>query len=211
MNAQAEAPRALRIGLVVALVLAIAPLGFAVQYARTYFAERAGLSAEGQMNTMRGVPWFKPEYRTFVRRLSARLPESAGILIEPSALQDPNPGGRTRWFLYLSNDLHPRRVYVHGATWASGTLVDYPEWIRLNLETLDTGAMGGGGLGALLEREDRMAAANAAAVERGVEWKLTFPISTRFRTRDLALYKWADGWQPIDLATFLETGAEVAP
>lgn len=204
-------PLGLRIALGVALVLSIPPLGFAVQYVRTWKAERQGLSIEAQMAAMRGVPWFKPEYLKFVRRLATRLPEDAGILVEPSRLDEPLPGGRTRWFLYLSNDLHPRRVYVHGSTWASGTLVDYPEWIRLNLEELDTDGSGVGDLGRALLRDERMAAANAAAEERGVRYKLTYPIGKRFRVGDLGWYEWIEGaWQARDLAEFLGQGAESA-
>lgn len=203
--------RGLTGALIVTLALAIAPLGFAVQYTRSYFRERAGKSIEAQELTMKGVPWFKPEYKNFVRRLSQALPPDAGILIEPNALLEPNPGGRTRWFLYLSNDLYPHRVYVHGASWASGTLVEYPEWIRLNLEELDTDGSGLADIGAILNREDAERAAAQALRERGVDWKLSYPISTRFRIKDLALSHWqsegdSPGWVRIDLDAFLKSG-----
>lgn len=207
-----QAPaRGLTGALIVTLVLSIAPLSFAVQYARSYFRDRAGKSIEGQELAMRGVPWFKPEYKNVVRRLAQALPPDAGILIEPNALFDSNPGGRTRWFLYLSNDLYPHRVYVHGPKWASGTLVDYPEWIRLNLDELDTDGSGLADLGAILHREDAQRAATAALRERGVDWKLSYPISTRFRVKDLALSQWqtkgdSEGWVRIDLDAFLKSG-----
>ncbi len=203
--------RGLTAALIVTLVLAVAPLGFAVQYARSYFRDRAGKSIEGQQLAMRGVPWFKPEYLNVVRRLKQALPPDAGILIEPNALLDANQGGRTRWFLYLSNDLYPHRVYVHGPKLASGTLVEYPEWIRLNLDELDTDGSGLADLGAILNREDAERAATLALRERGVDWKLSFPISTRFRVKDLALSHWqvegdSAGWVRVDLDVFLKSG-----
>lgn len=210
-----RAPRPVHVALVVALLFSIPPAGFAVQYVRTYAAERAGRSIEGQMHAMRGVPWFKPEYRGFVRRLSQRLPEDAALLVEPSGQPDPNPGGRTRWFLYLSNDLFPRRVFVHDAKHASGTLVDYPEWIRTNLIELDTAGTGAGGFAADILREERAPALEAALDARGVRWKLTYPISTRFRVSELALYERVrvEGspaeWVERDLEAFLAGEADL--
>ena len=195
------------------IALCVFPLAFAQLYTRTYFTTRAGEDLEAQRLTMLGVPWFKPEYRQFVRRLKERLPADTALLVEPSSVaqDEPPPGSRTRWFLYLANDLYPLRVFVRDPKNASGTLVDYPTWVDLHFEQLD---LDGSGLdlGGILRREQLQRADDAALDARHVEWKLTYPISTRFRIRDLGLARrTAEGdWLPLDLDIFLAEGREAA-
>ena len=196
--------------------LCLFPLGFAQLYTRTYFADRAGKDLEAQRLSLKGVPWFKGEYRVVVKRLKERLPAGAALFVEPSEIAPDErvPGGRTRWFLYLANDLYPLRVYVRDPKNASGTLVDYPAWMDLHFETLDVDGSGLG-LGGILQREALQREADAALDERQIEWKLTYPISTRFRIQELGFFRRdpaaEGGWRALDLNVFLKEGHEVAP
>ena len=94
------------------VLLTVLPLGFAAYYGRTWAAERAGKDVAAQRATLKGVPWFKPEFRRLVAGLNAALPEDARLLVEPSALDDNmnRLTGKSRWFLYLDYYLYPRRT-----------------------------------------------------------------------------------------------------
>jgi len=205
--------RRLLLPLVIAFTLF--PLGFAGLYTRTYFADRAGKNLDAQRASLKGVPWFKPEYRVLVKRLKKRLGPDAALFVEPEKIaeDEKNPGGRTRWFLYLANDLYPTRVYVRAPKLASGTLVDYPEWMDLHFEDLD---VDGSGMGftRILKRDRLRQEHNAAIDARGLRWKLTYPIAQHFRLADLHLYERDDavegGWRELDLQAFLDEAPEAA-
>jgi hypothetical protein len=194
------------------IVLALFPLAFAQLYTRTFVSTRTGKSLGAQRATLRGVPWFKPEYRALVKRLKAHLDPSDSVFIEPSSLAPDErfPGGRTRWFLYLANDLYPLRVYVREPKWASGTLVDYPRWLDLHFEELDVDGSGLG-LGAVLRREKLKKKYSTATDELELDWKLTYPVSERFRIADVRFFardpEVDGGWRELDLPDFLDGGA----
>ena len=175
----------------VVVVLTILPLGFATYYARTWATERAGKDVVEQRATLKGVPWFKPEFRKLVAGLNEALPEDARILVEPSSLDDnmKRLTGKSRWFLYLDYYLYPRRVYVRQPKLGSGTLVDYKPWIRHHTVTLDLDGSGGQDLGAVIQRERTVADETAAILERDIRWKLTYPVSEGIRIDRLRLYE----------------------
>lgn len=206
-----------RLLLPLVVLFTLFPLGFAGLYTRTYFADRAGKDLDAQRASLKGVPWFKAEYRQLVRRLKLRLSPDDALFVEPQRIADdePNPGGRTRWFLYLANDLYPIRVFVRAPKWASGTLVDYPRWMDLHFEDLDVDGSGLGFAG-ILKREELEAEGDAAIDERGIQWKLTYPIAQHFRIKDLKLYERdpdaEGGWRERDLKAFLDeaSGAKQA-
>lgn len=172
------------------VLVTVLPLGFATYYARVWVGERAGLDAVEQRATLKGVPWFKPEFRRLVDGLEATLPEDAGILVEPHALDEDMQRltGKTRWFLYLNYYLYPRRVYVRQPKLGSGTLVDYKPWIRHHMVTLDVDGSGRT-LAEAIQGERVAVEEDAAILERDVTWRLTYPVSQGFRLDRLHLYE----------------------
>jgi len=217
----------LRFVLPLVIVSAILPLGFAAFYMRTWATDRAGLNPLEQRATLKGVPWFKPEFRRFVARLEHHLPADAKLLLEPThiAAENPQPTGKTRWFLYLNYYLYPRQVYVRQPKLASGTLVDYPGWMKHHFRTLDVDGSGQD-MGQIIARERTIKAEGAALVERDIRWRLTYPIAKYFRIDQLALYERVDvervdagdadtgpgfEWRQVDLREFLGMPPRNAP
>lgn len=72
-------------------------------------------------------PWLDPELRAFVEEVRAATPEDARLLLWPERAPTPSPRGR--WYLLLAYELAPRAVLLPEAELASGTAVQYREWV----------------------------------------------------------------------------------
>ena len=53
------------------LLMALLPASYAGLYGRIWFRERRGASLEEQRTSLKGVLWFKPEFRMLVKRFKA--------------------------------------------------------------------------------------------------------------------------------------------
>lgn len=197
------------------LLMALLPASYAGLYGRIWFRERRGASLEEQRTSLKGVLWFKPEFRMLVKRLKQHLPEGAGILVEPSEIdpQEPHPSsGRTRWFLYFNYYAYPLRTYTHLPKLSSGTRMDYPDWIRYHFDVLDVDESGLG-IPGVVRRERLQKEVDGLIAERNIQWRLTYPISQSFRTSNVILYHREGGaWVPVsieDLPAVAESAAKV--
>lgn len=200
----APAPSLLRYLLPVVLIMTIFPAAFGALYTRTWLGERQGKELTQQRASLKGVPWFKPEFRALVGRLKEHLPEGTGILVEPSAIdeKETQPGGRTRWFLYLNYYAYPLRIYAHEPKLASGTLVDYTPWMDYHFEDLNVDGSFQG-VGATIKTERLVKEVEKEIDKRGIEWRLTYLISQSFRMENVALYHRENGaWTPVAIADF---------
>ncbi|MBC8330313.1 MAG: hypothetical protein H8E31_16390 [Planctomycetes bacterium] len=73
-------------------------------------------------------PWLDPEFQAFVAETRSRTPEDARILVWPE--RPPTPSPRGRWYLLLAYELAPRALLVPDPELASGTAVQYREWVE---------------------------------------------------------------------------------
>ena len=75
-----------------------------------------------------GPPWLDPELRAYAEHLREKIPADDGVLLvineRPSTLS-----GRARWFLHLNNLVFPRRLYLEDSFGASGTSVQFRQWV----------------------------------------------------------------------------------
>jgi hypothetical protein len=199
-----KAPSLLRYLLPVVILMTVFPGAFGALYTRTWLDERQGKGIDQQRASIKGVPWFKPEFRGLVKRLKEHLPEGTGILVEPHAVdeKEAQPGGRTRWFLYLNYYAYPLRIYAYEPKLASGTLVDYTPWIDHHFEALniDNSLQG---MSASIKRDRLLKDADKQIAKRDIEWRLTYPISQSFRMENVKLYHREDGaWAPVAIPAF---------
>ncbi len=198
------APSPLRLLLPLVIVLTAFPAAFGALYTRTWFAERQGKDLEQQRASMKGVPWFKPEFRALIARLKEHLPEGTGILVEPHGIdeKESQPGGRTRWFLYLNYYAYPLHIYAHEPKLASGTLVDYTPWIDHHFEVLNVDNSFQG-MAESITRERLLKKVDLEIEKRNIEWRLTYLISQSFRMENVRIFHREDGvWMPVDSADF---------
>jgi len=174
----------------VLVLIAILPFGFAIQYTRSWAVERAGEDVAAQRASLKGVPWFKPEFRRLVAGLNEALPEDAQILVEPTSIDEnmQRLTGKTRWFLYLNYYLYPRRVHVRQPKLGSGTLVEYKPWIRHHTVTLDLDGSGQT-LPEIVQGERVAAEETAWLLDSEVRWRLTYPVSQAIRIDRLQLFE----------------------
>lgn len=119
--------------------------------------------------------WLDPEFRDTVASLAAQTDPTDGILLMPRApLATYAP--RSRWFLHLNYFLYPRRLYLPYPTEASGTMVQYWDWVnRLRAEGPPQGPVWQGG--ALAE----------ALAQTGARWQLRYLPNSDFRRNDWRL------------------------
>ncbi len=73
-------------------------------------------------------PWLDSDFQAFVAEVRAGTPEDARILLWPERRPVPSPRGR--WYLLLAYELTPRAVLLPEAELASGTAVQYRQWVR---------------------------------------------------------------------------------
>jgi hypothetical protein len=73
-------------------------------------------------------PWLDPDFREFVARVRAETPEDARLLLWP--VRPPVPSPRARWYLLLAHELAPRAVLLPEPELASGTAVQYRQWVE---------------------------------------------------------------------------------
>jgi len=75
-----------------------------------------------------GPPWLDPDLRAYAEHLREKIPAEDGVLLilneRPSSLS-----GRARWFLHLNNLVFPRRLYLEDSFGASGTSVQFRQWV----------------------------------------------------------------------------------
>lgn len=174
-------PRALLALLVLSLLFTVFPVGFAVQYTQGWSEARRGRDGLTQKLSLKGVAWFKRPFLTYVMRLRNTVPEDARILCIPHPVE--TEVGDARWFLFLNHWAHPLRFYVRRPDRASGTLVDYPRWLAYNDKHPE------------LDEAER-----AALDELGIEWRLTYPVRTRFEIEEVLLERRTEaGWEPVEL------------
>ena len=83
-----------------------------------------------------GPPWLDPDLLAYAAHLRERIPNEDGILLV-MAVRPGTISGRARWFLHLNNLIFPRRMYLQDSFGASGTSVQFRQWV------LDMGARGG--------------------------------------------------------------------
>lgn len=182
-------PLLLRLLLVASLAMCSLTLAYGFHYTKGWSQARRGKSTVEQRLSLEGVPWFKRPFLEFVERLKMTVPPGAKVLVEPSYMNTPL--GRSRWFLFLNYYAYPLEFYVRRPKAASGTLVDYQEWVRYNWQVTarpDHKRMGGM-MDELLEIEDR-----------GIEWKLRIPFENFFPIKQVELFRLVDGeWVPVEL------------
>lgn len=137
-------------------------------------AERAGLVywQYGQP----GYPaWLDPEFRATVASLASQTAPEDGILLLPrKPLNTYSP--RSRWFLHLNYFLYPRALYLPYPAEASGTMVQYWDWVnRLREEGPPQGPVWQG---------QKLAEALA---QTGARWQLRYLPNNDFRASDWRL------------------------
>ena len=161
-------------GLSASLALGLLPALGAFHSARQFVTERAGKPEAEQLATLR-QPWTQPSFMRMVATLSEILPEDAKVLCTPPAGDDDS--GKSRWFLFLADALYPRQVFVRHPKPASGTLMDYPEWVAYHFEVLGTDGRRFD-LGGVLRREDEEAMIAKEVAARGIEWEFEYRADT---------------------------------
>jgi hypothetical protein len=210
-----------RISSWIARALVVACALFAVvtgAYAARYVGEwRAGRTEA----RIRQQPYRSPGFQLVVEGLRATIPPDASLLLEPVALDASGATPAWRWHLFLNEALAPIRCYVRQPARASGTLVDYPLWLRHHFpsmrlpefegqreRTQDADALSGAELAHAEER---------ALEERGIEWRLRYPqqagaLSTKGALASLELARRAgDEWQRVEIVPRQLVRARVAP
>ena len=182
-------PLLLRLLLLASLAMCSLTLAFGFQYTKGWWEVRRGRGIAEQRTSLTGVTWFKRPFVEFVERLKMTVPPDAKVLVEPTYMN--TPAGRARWFLFLNYYAYPLEFYVRLPKAASGTLVDYQEWVRYNWQvtTRPEKQWQGAMMDELLEIEDR-----------GIEWKLRIPFENFFPIKQVELFRLVDGeWQPVEL------------
>ena len=182
-------PLPVRVVLVAALLLSILPLGYAVQYTRDWAERRMGKSYERQRLSYAGVSWFQPEFQNFVTwlKLAMAEQENPSLLLTPKA--KTLESGRARWYLYLAFYIYPVPVYVRRSNLASGTLVEYPEWLKHHFELLNLDSDHFQTLGELVERQRVNDEELADVARRRVKFELVYSVDRDFRLEELEFYR----------------------
>lgn len=173
------------------LGLGLLPAFGAFHSARHFVTERLGEPEDEQLARLR-QPWTQPTFLALAETLREVLPSDAKVLMTPTAGNDDK--GKSRWFLFLADALYPRQVYVRHPAPASGTLMDYPEWVAYHFEVLGTDGRMLDFAGALRREEEETKIA-AEVARLGIEWEFTYRADTK---------------QPFLGATLLHNGEVVA-
>jgi UDP-glucose/GDP-mannose dehydrogenase family protein len=138
-----------------------------------------------------GPPWIDPDLLLYAEHLRNKIPPHESVLLLP-VVSPTTVAGRARWYLHLNYQLFPRKLYIRQPAGASGTSVQYREWIqeyrtgipwrktrRYDPPQADFSQVRGtGSLRSLLPNEKR------AIAEFGIEWVTFFSMSTDFRLQD---------------------------
>lgn len=195
-----SAPLVLRMLLIASCVCALVPLAYSVHYGRVWWNERRGETLVEQRLQYVNTPWFQPYFQAFCHWFNEQVPADAGVLLTP---KDPETeSGRGRWFLFLNYFAYPRRIYVRKPHLASGTMVDYPRWLRHHFRDLPRERDSEVGLGAMIAREREEAQRWS---ELGIEWELVYPVSRVFLPERLQLRRLVDGdWQEVAIPGRIE-------
>jgi len=75
-----------------------------------------------------GPPWLDPDLRYFADWLNEQVAEDEGILLVP-VVPPGTVAGRGRWYLHLNRLCFPRRMYLEEPEEASGTSVQFRQWV----------------------------------------------------------------------------------
>ena len=89
--------------------------------------DAAGLQYLG-LGPTQGPPWLDPDLMVYSDFLLQKTDPDDGLLLLPTT----PPGtisGRARWFLHLNYRLYPRRLYIYEPFDASGTSVQFRQWV----------------------------------------------------------------------------------
>ncbi|KAA3612886.1 MAG: hypothetical protein DWQ01_04060 [Planctomycetota bacterium] len=141
------------------------------------------VAAAGLNYLQQAVPawpaWLDPELDQFAEEMENKLaklpPEEHPILLIPH-LPMNSLAGRSRWFLQLNYRMFPRRFYLPDAILASGTLVEFADWVEHWREN-------GPARGPILGPKKLQEAINRT----GATWTLHYSPSTDFRVKDWRL------------------------
>ena len=191
-------PPAFRLLIGAGLLFTLPTLGYAVHYSLGWQQARMGKPLAQQRRSLKGVTWFKRPFTEFVERLAHTIPPGSKVLVEPSRVEVVL--GRARWYLFLNHYGYPLRFYVRQPAKASGTLVDYPQW----LEHHTTGQTRPGAASTRLSEQLEIA-------EREIEWKVRFPMTERFRLDEVEVFQQRAGkWVPVPLAERGKAAVEAA-
>lgn len=178
--------RASRFGLgllIASLVLTAPALGFVGRYSKGFFDARAGKSSIEQRLTMLGPAPFKRSFLEFCEAVKQTVPAGERILVEPHRVLTTE--GRARWYLYMNLELHPRQVFVRSPELASGTLVDYPRWLKESVRSI--------GVVESIER-------NNAIDKLGIQWRIRYSAAKQFRRGSAYLERRVESrWEPVEL------------
>ncbi len=153
-----------------------------------------------------GPPWLDPELLEYTEYLRAKVPEGDGMLLIP-VLPPESVAGRNRWFLFLNEQLLPRRLYLWRTEEATATSVQFRQWA---LDYREFGPWQETRRWQPAQREitgvrqtgpvRTLSAAERAAVEElDVQWVTFFRLNADFRFQD---------WETLPVATALAGGEE---
>lgn len=156
-------------------------------------ADRAGLQFLNYGAPL-GPPWLDPELRLYAEHLIEAVPAKDGILLVPS-MRPSTVSGRARWFLHLNNLVFPRRLYLQDSFSASGTSVQFRQWVMDLRQTFparstrnwepqprDYSAVTGVGPARTLTAEEQ-----AAIEANDIQWVCFFSMNPDFRLQDWEL------------------------
>lgn len=190
----ARPPLFLRAILCASCLFALLPVAYSVHYGRVWWKERRGVSLQEQRLQYTNTPWFQPYFQAFCIWFNQTVPEEDGVLLTPSVLELET--GRGRWYLFLNYFVYPRRVYVRKPHLASGTLVDYPRWLRHHFNDRPR-RMASEDLGTRITRQRQE---QRQLEEFDVQWKLEYPVSRVFLPERLVLSRLVDGeWEVVPI------------
>ncbi len=187
-------------------------------YALRYVGEwRAGRTEQ----RIKQQPYRSPGFQLVVEGLRATIPSDAKVLLEPVALDASGATPAWRWHLFLNEALAPIRCYVRQPARASGTLVDYPLWLRHHFPSLRLPEFQGQRerehQADTLSREELAQAEARALEERGIEWRLRYPqqagaLSTKGALASLELARRSGNeWQHVDIVAKQLARTRIAP
>jgi hypothetical protein len=146
-----------------------------------------------------GPPWIDPDLLVYADHLRSKIAPDQSVLLLP-VVSPTTVAGRARWYLHLNYQLFPRKLYIRRPAGASGTSVQYREWIQDYRERIPwrqtrrydpqqrdfSHVSGTGALRSLLPKEKR------AIAEFDIDWVTFFSMSTDFRLQDWETISAAD-------------------
>ncbi len=169
-----------------AVPLMVGTLGFSYQYLSEWLKMRAFRNPVARRLAMQGPPYFRADYMAGVERLKAVIPEDAKILIDVGEMRILLTSNR--WHLLLNNDLYPRQVYTRAPEFSGATLVEYTEWLRIQLTPA-----------AMLPVRDQLEL-EASMQAAGIDWWLIQPLTQRYLVDEIVLRRRnGSRWEDVEI------------